>query len=88
MGRRGQQRNRYVAALTAGSLLAGGMVLGALPGGTAPAQAAPGEPSTPISNPDLTKACGIDINVVLDESGSVKNYKRDVQTAFRAFTVR
>ena len=49
-------------------------------------QAAPGESQTPLANPDLEKKCGIDIHVVLDESGSVKDFKGDVQTAFRAFT--
>ena len=51
-----------------------------------PAGAYPGEPDTPIDNPDLPRACGIDIHVILDESGSVKNFKADVQRAFRSFT--
>ena len=51
-----------------------------------PAAAAPGESNTPAANPDLPIACGIDIHVILDESGSVKNYRSDVQQAFRAFT--
>ncbi|HEY1277356.1 MAG TPA: VWA domain-containing protein, partial [Thermoleophilaceae bacterium] len=54
--------------------------------GGSTAQAAPGEDDTPIDNPDLTTACGIDIHVILDESGSVKNYANDVRRAFRAFT--
>ena len=51
-----------------------------------PANAAPGESTTPIRNPDLTKSCGIDIELILDESGSVSNFKGNVQSAFRAFT--
>ena len=51
-----------------------------------PANAAPGESATPIRNPDLTKSCGIDIELILDESGSVLNFKGNVQSAFRAFT--
>ena len=39
-----------------------------------------------VPNPDLEKACGLDISIILDESGSVKDYKKDVQNAFRAFT--
>jgi LPXTG-motif cell wall-anchored protein/uncharacterized repeat protein (TIGR01451 family) len=76
--RRAVQLGALAAALAiaAGSLAAGSPVT----------QAAPGESQTPVANPDLPKACGIDIHVVLDESGSVKNYRRDVQTAFRAFT--
>ena len=54
---------------------------------TAPiSHAAPGEPSTPLPNPDLEVACGLDISMILDESGSVGPYKSDVQAAFRAFT--
>ncbi len=56
------------------------------PGTAAPVHAAPGESQVPAANPDLVRACGIDIHVVLDESGSVRNFKSDVQTAFRAFT--
>jgi hypothetical protein len=74
---------RALAPLLSGALLASGLfALGPL----AAVEAAPGEPSTPTTNPDLEVACGIDILVILDESGSVQNYKRDVQDAFRAFT--
>jgi large repetitive protein len=54
----------------------------------APASAAPGESQVPIPNPDLDAACGIDILVILDESGSIANAgaTEDVKTAFRAFT--
>ena len=51
-----------------------------------PANAAPGEDQTPIRNPDLVTSCGIDIEMILDESGSVTDFKRNVQDAFRAFT--
>jgi hypothetical protein len=49
-------------------------------------QAAPGENSDPLPNPDLEVACGLDISMILDESGSVAKYKKNVQDAFRAFT--
>jgi Domain of unknown function DUF11 len=48
--------------------------------------AAPGEDDTPAANPDLVTACGIDIHVILDESGSVGSSAGDVRRAFRAFT--
>ena len=71
----------------AAALIAAAIVVGSLAMvGSSTSHAAPGEPQTPIDNPDLEKKCGIDIHVVLDESGSVKNFKGDVQTAFRAFT--
>ena len=51
------------------------------------AGAAPGEPTTPAPNPDLTKACGLDVLVILDESGSIEssNATDDVRRAFTAF---
>ncbi|MGH9118661.1 MAG: DUF7507 domain-containing protein [Acidimicrobiales bacterium] len=53
-----------------------------------PAAAAPGEPPIPIPNPDLPLGCGIDILVILDESGSIGSAGAtdDVKEAFRAFT--
>jgi LPXTG-motif cell wall-anchored protein/uncharacterized repeat protein (TIGR01451 family) len=59
-----------------------------LAGRATPAAAAPGESQEPIPNPDLVAACGIDILVILDESGSIANAgaTEDVKTAFRAFT--
>ncbi len=52
------------------------------------ASAAPGEDDTPIRNPDLRTACGIDILMILDESGSIGNAGATgaVKAAFRAFT--
>ena len=52
------------------------------------AAAAPGEDDIPIDNPDLPLGCGIDIHVILDESGSIAsaNATEDVRRAFRAFT--
>ena len=49
--------------------------------------AAPGEPTTPAANPDLNKACGLDVMMILDESGSIasSNATDDVQRAFTAF---
>jgi uncharacterized repeat protein (TIGR01451 family) len=53
----------------------------------APALAAPGEDNTPIANPDLQRACGLDIHVILDESSSIgTQYAPGVRSAFRAFT--
>ena len=51
------------------------------------ASAAPGEPTNPAPNPDLTKACGLDVLVILDESGSIasSNATDDVRRAFTAF---
>jgi uncharacterized repeat protein (TIGR01451 family) len=53
-----------------------------------PVSAAPGEDQTPIDNPDLDVACGLDILVILDESGSIANAgaTEDVRRAFRSFT--
>ena len=53
-----------------------------------PASAAPGEDDTPIANPDLTPGCGLDILVMLDESGSIEaaHATDEVQDAFKAFT--
>ena len=31
----------------------------------------PGESTVPVDNPDLTKACGLDVLMILDESGSI-----------------
>lgn len=52
-----------------------------------PAAADPGEPTAASTNPDLTKACGLDVAVILDESGSIatSNATNDVRRAFIAF---
>ncbi len=72
---------RLPALLAAATLLASNfaLVLGALP-----AEAAP---PVPAPNPDLNKACGLNVLVILDESGSIgtSNATGDVQDAFRAF---
>ena len=65
------------------SQLAAAPVAASDPAGTPPAAASAAE--TPAANPDLQAACGIDINMILDESGSVSSYKADIQRAFRAF---
>ena len=53
----------------------------------AQASAAPGEDTRPIANPNLKVSCGIDIQMILDESGSVgATTRNDVRRAFRAFT--
>ena len=70
---------RLVGALVGALLILGGLT------GTA-ALAAPGEDDTPIDNPDLVTSCGIDIDVILDESGSVQPVTDDVRRAFKAFT--
>ena len=71
-----------VALLTVGAaLVAGGSI-------TRLAVAAPGEDPVPSPTPNLAAACGIDILVILDESGSIAaaGATEDVQAAFRAFT--
>jgi uncharacterized repeat protein (TIGR01451 family) len=70
-------------AATAAFLAASAVVVMAWP---QPVSAAPGESTTPDPNPPLQKGCGIDIQMVLDESGSVSNYANNVKQAFRAFT--
>ncbi len=60
------------------------LVLVAISSGRA-AAIPPGDP-TPIANPDLRAACGLDIHIILDESGSVKPYAANVRQAFNAFT--
>jgi uncharacterized repeat protein (TIGR01451 family) len=65
-------------------------LLAALVGGSVsrPAAAARGESQAPIDNPDLEAACGIDIAVILDRSGSIANAGATpaVKAAFKAFT--
>ena len=39
----------------------------------APASAAPQEPQVPARNPDLDAACGLDVLMILDESGSIQS---------------
>ena len=80
--RRIQRRRRLAAAVaTFASLLLSGMVV------PTTATAAPFEPPLPIApNPELQAGCGIDIQMILDESGSVANYAGNVRSAFRAFT--
>ncbi len=71
--------------LFAGVLLVAGL-LAVNP--TLPARAAPGESQVPAPNPDLEAACGIDISVVLDESGSIgtSGATNQVRQAFKSFT--
>ena len=51
------------------------------------ADAAPGESQIPIDNPDLQRACGLTVMVILDESGSIdtSDATEDVRNAYRAF---
>ena len=53
---------------------------------TGRAAAVPPERAIPIDNPDLVAACGLDIHMVLDESGSVGIHASVVRRAFNAFT--
>jgi hypothetical protein len=62
------------------------LVLVALTLSAGPALGAPPEERAPVSNPDLDAACGLDIHIILDESGSVSNYAANVRQAFNAFT--
>jgi hypothetical protein len=52
------------------------------------ALAAPRPIEQPIPNPPLTKACGLNVLMILDESGSIgtSNATQDVRNAFKAFT--
>ena len=52
-----------------------------------PAAADPRENTNVIDNPDLTKACGLDVLIIIDESGSIgtSGATEDVKSAFRAF---
>src|SRR4051812_39067003 len=50
------------------------------------AAAVPPERAIPIDNPDLVAACGLDIHMILDESGSVGIHAGVVRRAFNAFT--
>jgi uncharacterized repeat protein (TIGR01451 family) len=52
-----------------------------------PARAAPYEPKVPAQNPDLDASCGLDVLMILDESGSIaqSNATDEVQEAFTAF---
>ncbi len=53
----------------------------------APGLGAPFEPDDPIPNPDLEVSCGLDVLLVLDESGSISQSRatEDVRSAFLAF---
>src|SRR3954453_15066119 len=53
---------------------------------TGRAAAVPPERAIPIANPDLEAACGLDIHMILDESGSVGIHAAVVREAFNAFT--
>src|SRR3954451_3325151 len=66
------------------ALIAGMLVALTLSAG--PALGSPPEERASVGNPDLTAACGLDIHLILDESGSVANYAANVRQAFNAFT--
>ena len=61
------------------------LVLG-LAFGAADAFAVTRATETPIDNPDLEQACGLNILMILDESGSIGDNDDDVRDAFKAFT--
>jgi hypothetical protein len=52
------------------------------------ALSAPRPLEQPMSNPDLTKACGLNVLMILDESGSIatSGATQDVKNAFKALT--
>ena len=50
-----------------------------------PAQAIGDQPEAPIGNPDLDPSCGLDILLVLDETGSMSNDETDLENAYREF---
>ena len=69
-GHRGVHRKRRFGAITAVACL----VVGLTAGISSPVTAAP--PTTvppPAANPSVEKACGIDVSLVLDASGSVQS---------------
>ncbi|KZX51223.1 hypothetical protein A3709_10355 [Halioglobus sp. HI00S01] len=41
---------------------------------------------SPVVNPDLDQACGLNVLMILDESGSIGSNAGNVRTAFKAFT--
>src|SRR3954447_16303824 len=53
---------------------------------TGRAAAVPPERAIPVDNPDLVASCGLDIHMILDESGSVGIHAGVVRRAFNAFT--
>src|SRR3954447_26718915 len=53
---------------------------------TGRAAAVPPERAIPVENPDLVASCGLDIHMILDESGSVGIHAGVVRRAFNAFT--
>ena len=80
---RGERQGARMAPLAVALLLWTAFMVGiAAP----PVLAAPGEDDTPAPNPDMPQACGLDALIILDESGSVGNFKVNVQDAFKAFT--
>lgn len=80
--------NRGLGHLIVALLVAGGSF--ALVGNRT--SAAPGESQVPAANPDLEAACGLDILVILDESGSIHDFRpvgsatTAVRQAFTGFT--
>lgn len=64
------------------------LAFGVLSVATSGALAAPRPIEQPIPNPDLTRACGLNVLMILDESGSIdtSNATQDVRNAFKAFT--
>lgn len=68
------------------ALLSVGLVVAVL-SYSLPARAAPFEPPIPVDNPDLDASCGLDVLVILDESGSIASSGAtdDVREAFEAF---
>ncbi len=83
-GRRSSVRTHGRVALATAAVLASLLASLMVP----TASAAPGEDDTPIANPDLHTSCGIDILMILDESGSIGQAGATgaVKSAFRAFT--
>lgn len=79
-----RSRRSFVWMATLGSLTS--LVITVVPVSPV-AQAAPGESQVPIANPDLDRACGLNVMVILDESGSIaqSGATEDVRNAYRAF---
>lgn len=50
-----------------------------------PAHGIAASPESPVANPDLGLACGLDILLILDETGSMDNDEASLEDAYRSF---
>lgn len=80
--RAGVHKPRSIAAFAALAMLLSmvPVLVGPLPAGAIESQ-----PESPIGNPDLNPSCGLDILLVLDETGSMGNDETALEDAYRSF---